>query len=384
MRRILIIVNSAFILILLINFFYYRNLYRQQTNYIVELLDRQVQIVGLEVDSINYAFTSDLNQIIYNTKNPSKFFDKSRPEIKYAITEQMKLFYSKYRDFITKIRLYDNNLNEYTLSKDESKNEWIESEFISLDQRTIETKEVLIKNGNEFNYYGVFFVNGQPTGNIAVTVDYKKYFNKLFSKYNLKDYQWQWVLADDGEIIYDNNENVPVYSEINKIISDLQEGIVANIVHSATIGEKKFEVLSSYFSTQLLLRDIGIVFSAPTVFFQKYIISNSLLIVTITLILILIIILVFWRYLKRQQESIKELTESKRILKQLISQMPVGVIIYNSKREILEANKIAAEYYSYNVEDEMIGKIFPETNFDRENEYFSKYLAGKFDPNNLL
>ncbi|HCI54415.1 MAG TPA: hypothetical protein PK910_06545, partial [Bacteroidales bacterium] len=146
MRRILIIVNSAFILILLINFFYYRNLYRQQTNYIVELLDRQVQIVGLEVDSINYAFTSDLNQIIYNTKDPLKFFDKSRPEIKYAITEQMKLFYSKYRDFITKIRLYDNNLNEYTLSKDESKNEWIESEFISLDQRKIETKEVLNKN----------------------------------------------------------------------------------------------------------------------------------------------------------------------------------------------------------------------------------------------
>ncbi len=384
MRRILIIVNSAFILILLINFFYYRNLYRQQTNYIVELLDRQVQIVGLEVDSINYAFTSDLNQIIYNTKDPLKFFDKSRPEIKYAITEQMKLFYSKYRDFITKIRLYDNNLNEYTLSKDESKNEWIESEFISLDQRKIETKEVLNKNGNEFNYYGVFFVNGQPTGNIEVTVDYKKYFNKLFSKYNLKDYQWQWVLADDGEIIYDNNENVPVYSEINKIISDLQEGIVANIVHSATIGGKKFEVLSSYFSTQLLLRDIGIVFSAPTVFFQKYIIRNSLLIVTITLILILIIILVFWRYLNKQQESIKELTESKRILKQLISQMPVGVIIYNSKREILEANKIAAEYYSYNMEDEMIGKIFPETNFNGENEYFSKYLAGKFAPEQFI
>ena len=384
MKRILIIVNSAFILILLINFFYYRNLYRQQTNYIVELLDRQVQIVGLEVDSINYAFTSDLNQIIFNTKDPSKFFDKSRPEIKYTISEQMKLFYSKYRDFVTKIRLYDNNFNEYTLSKDESKNEWIEGEFISLDQRHIEPKEILIKTNNEFNYYSVFFVNGRPAGNIAVTVDYKRYFSKLFSKYNLKDYQWQWVLAEDGEIIYDNNENFPVYSEINKIISDLQQGIVANMVHSATVGGKKLEVLSSYFSTQLLLRDLGIVFSAPTVFFQKYIIRNSLLIVTITLILIQVIIFVFWRYLKKQEQSIKELTESEKVLKQLISQMPVGVIIYNKKREILEANRIAAEYYSYTVDDEMIGKIFPETTFNGENDYFSKYLAGKFSPEQFI
>jgi len=350
----------------------------------VELLDRQVQIVGLEVDSINYAFTSDLNQIIFNTKDPSKFFDKSRPEIKYTISEQMKLFYSKYRDFVTKIRLYDNNFNEYTLSKDESKNEWIEGEFISLDQRHIEPKEILIKTNNEFNYYSVFFVNGRPAGNIAVTVDYKRYFSKLFSKYNLKDYQWQWVLAEDGEIIYDNNENFPVYSEINKIISDLQQGIVANMVHSATVGGKKLEVLSSYFSTQLLLRDLGIVFSAPTVFFQKYIIRNSLLIVTITLILIQVIIFVFWRYLKKQEQSIKELTESEKVLKQLISQMPVGVIIYNKKREILEANRIAAEYYSYTVDDEMIGKIFPETTFNGENDYFSKYLAGKFSPEQFI
>ena len=52
MRKILILVYSAF-LIMLSNYFYYKNLYNKQISYIVELLDRQVQIVGLSVDATN-------------------------------------------------------------------------------------------------------------------------------------------------------------------------------------------------------------------------------------------------------------------------------------------------------------------------------------------
>ena len=47
MRRILIPVYSVFILILLANYIYYKSLYNKQINYIIDLLDRQVQIVGL-------------------------------------------------------------------------------------------------------------------------------------------------------------------------------------------------------------------------------------------------------------------------------------------------------------------------------------------------
>ena len=41
----------------------------------------------------------------------------------------------------------------------------------------------------------------------------KKYFSEIFSVFNLKDYQWQWVVSDSGEIIYDNNENKIEYSQ---------------------------------------------------------------------------------------------------------------------------------------------------------------------------
>lgn len=383
MRRVIILVYSAFLLIMLINFFYYKNLYKKQVNYIIELLDRQDQIVGLEVDSTNNNFVSDLTQINFS-QDLTRFFDKTKADVKYRVEEQLKLFFSKYKDFVTKIRIYDSNLNEFTLSWDETKNDWIPGEYTALDQREIVSMEKLVQKDNEFLYYATILKNGKPDGNIVVTVDYKKYFLKLFSEFNIKKFQWQWVLSDKGEIIYDNYEKPIKYTEIDKITSELANGTIANIVHEAEVDGKRMEILSSYYSTQLLQRDLGLIFSAPTDFFQKYIIRNSIFIVIGTLLIVQLIIIIFMRYLKSQKTEMQRLTDSERMLMRLIEEMPVGVIIHNQSREILKANKVAAEFYSYGNESDMLGKIFPETTLHGDNDYFSKNLGGAFNPDQFV
>jgi signal transduction histidine kinase/CheY-like chemotaxis protein len=387
MRKVLILVYSAFLIIMLANYFYYQSLYNKQINYIVKLLDRQVQIVGLEVDSTNNDFGNDLAKICFSN-DLTKFYDKSKPDIRYRVTEQMKLFFSKYKDFVTKIRLYDNNLNEYTLFKDETKknNEWIEGDFIALDQRHIVKRDSLEEINGEFNYYETILGNngGVQFGNIMVTVDYKKFFQKLFSKFNLKDYQWQWVVSDKGEVIFDNNVPPPKYSQINRIVEAISNGAISNITHEAVIGGKKQEILSSYYSTQLLQRDLGLVFSARTDFFQKYIIRNSIFIVIGTLLIIQLIILIFWRFIKSRESDMARLSDSESTLMKLIEEMPVGVIIHNYNREILKSNKVAASLYSYEKESEMHGKIFPETSLPDNSDYFSKYLGGSFQPDQFV
>ena len=383
MRRVIILAYSAFLVIMIANFFYYKNLYKKQINYIVELLDRQVQIVGLEVDSTNNSFVSDLTQINFS-QDLTRFFDKNQPDIKNRVKEQMKLFFSKYKDFVTKIRIYDSNLNEFTLSKDEVKNDWIEGEFTALDQRKIEVMEKLVKTDNEFDYYLTILKNGKPDGNIVVAVDYKRYFLKLFSEFNLKEYQWQWVVSNAGEIIFDNNGKSIKYGQIDKITSELSNGSISNIVHEAVIDGKKLEIISSYYSTQLLQRDLGLVFSAPTDFFQKYIIRNSIFIVIGTLLVVQLIILIFWRYMRSQKTEMQRFIDSERMLMRLIEEMPVGVIIHNRNREIIKSNKVAAGFYSYTNETDMLGKIFPETSLPDDNDYFSKNLGGTFNPDQFV
>lgn len=383
MRRILILVYSAFLVILIANYIYYKSLYNKQINYIVDLLDRQVQIVGLSVDSTNYGFMSDFNKISFS-EELSLFF--TNPENMLSTKEKMKSFFSKYNEFVTGIKLFDNNKNEFTLKKDDNGN-WLEQPYTLHVQGEIFKMEKLVPESNQYDYYlpVINKVTNETIGNIVVTVDYQRYFKAIFSEFNLKDYQWQWVVNDSGAIIYDNNPNKVVYSQLDKIVAGLATGSVANIIHKAKINDKQEELISSYYSTQLLQkRDLGLVFSAPANRFQKYIIRNSLLIVIGTLLLIQAIIFLFWRKVKSLKAEMEGLRTSEKMLFKLIEEMPVGVIIHNKNREILKANKVAAAQYSYQNEKDMKGKLFPESSLPGESEYYSKNLGGSFNPEQFV
>ena len=382
MKRILILVYSAFLIIMVANYFYYKSLYNKQINYIVELLDRQVQIVGLSVDSTNYGFSSDFNRISFS-QDLTSFF--TNPVSQAGAKEMMKTFFSKYNEFVTGIKLYDNNKNEFTLKKDDN-GDWLEQPYTLHVQGEIYKMEKPMRENQKFSYYlPVINKDTKETiGNIVVTVDYQNYFRELFSEFNLKDYQWQWVVSDSGEIVYDNNMNNINYHQLTKITKGLATGSVENFKHKATINGREVDLLSSYYSTQLLQRNLGIVFSATTNKFQKYIIRNSLLLVLGTLLLIQAIIFLFWRFVKAQKTEMEGLRNSEKMLFKLIEEMPVGVIVHNKNREILKANKVAATQYSYASEMEMKGKIFPETSFPGESDYYSKNLGGTFNPDQFV
>jgi len=381
MKKLLIFVYTAFILILLVNFFYYRSLYNKQINYITALLDRQVQIVGLSVDSTNNYFTSDLNQIILSGDLDSFFNDKDK---RYQITDKMKLFYSKYKDFVTGIKIFDHNRNEFTLKKDEV-GDWLEqSPYVLHIQGEIIDRDKLLEENKKFNYYLPIYENNVAVGDIVVTVDYQNYFTKTFSVFNLKDYQWQWVVSDSGNIIFSNSISKITYSRIKIITASIENGTMNNIIHKAEIKGKSKEVISSFYPVQLLQRNLCLVFTTPTELFQKYIIRNSIIIVTGTLLLMLLIISMFMKYLRKQKSETKQLSESEKMLFMLIEEMPVGVIIHNKNGEIIKANKIAAIQYSYHGEAEMKGKIFPETSYPESSDYFSKNLVGTFNPDQFV
>jgi signal transduction histidine kinase/CheY-like chemotaxis protein len=296
----------------------------------------------------------------------------------------MKIFFTKYQGFVTGIKIYDNKRNEFTLKKDTETEEWLEQIFVLHVQAEIFGMEKPVRIGRKYEYYLPVISDNEAIGNIVVSVDYQNYFSEIFKVFNLKDYQWQWVVSDSGQIIYDNFGSKISYKQIDKITQGLADGSVDHIIHKAEIDGENREILSSYYSSQLLQRDLGLVFSAPTDFFQKYIIRNSLFIVLATLFLIQVIIYILWRYIKKQREDKEKLQASEKMLFRLIEEMPVGVIIHNKNREIIKANKIAASQYSYAEESDMLGKIFPETSASDESDYYSKNLGAAFKPDQFV
>lgn len=388
MKRVLIIVYSAFLIIMLANYFYYKNLYNKQIEYITELLGRQVQLVGQSVDATNTGFRSEINQIFFN-EDIARFFTET--DYQYRVREKMKWFFSKNQEIVTGMRLSDNKKNEYTLKQDADTKEWLEQDpYLRQEQGEISEREQLVQENKQFNFYQpvIDLKTNQTIGNLVVTVDYQKYFKEIFTAFNLQDYQWQSVVTDSGVIVYDNYPYQPGetvrYTKLPEIGESIAAGSNDDITQNVIINGKSQKIISSYYSSYLLERDLGLVFSSKTELFQKYIIRNSIFIVLGTLFLIQLIILAFWRYLKSQKSEMERLRASENMLFKLIDEMPFGVLIHNRNREIIKANSVAANLYSYSSETEMKGKIFPETNLPGDSDYFSKNLGSSFQPDQFV
>jgi len=381
MRRILIIVISAFMVIIAANIIYFESLYNKQIDYRVTLLDRQAQAAGLSIDSTNNGFASDFSQIILND-DISGFFSDAGSRTRSV--DRMKLFFSRYGDLVTGIKFYDTNRNEFSLKKDETGINWLEQTFVLHVQGEIMPREQLISEGRNFVYHLPVMKDGLPVGNVVVDIDYQKYFRQIFNTFGFQEYQWQWVVSDSGKIIYNNSSERLTYPKISKIIAVIENGASGNLVHRAESNGLSQEIISSYYSTQLLQKHFGIIFSSPTDNYRKSLIMNSIPLIAGTLLIILLLAWFLMRQLKSRDAEIERLESSERMLLKMIEENPVGIVILKSNREIIKANRAAAEQYGYQGAEEMTGQILPETSLTGENDYFSKHLGGTFRPDQFV
>ncbi len=126
MKKINIIAFSVFLLIMLGNVLFFRNLYRHQIEYSVKFLDRQVKIVGSDIDNTSMYIVSDLTEIDFSEEMALFFSDRNVNE---RAKEKIKLYYSKYEDIIVGLMLYNNTGDVYTIFKDEERNSWLDGSY---------------------------------------------------------------------------------------------------------------------------------------------------------------------------------------------------------------------------------------------------------------
>lgn len=393
MKKLTLFAYLIFVLILGLNAVYYNNLYQKQLNYIIKLLSQQVQLIGSEVGETNLYFESDVNKIFFGEPMESFFSDET---VKSRVIEKLKFFYTKYDDFVVNITMHNTNAEVFSLYRDiDSDDAWIDNTYLAQTQREILQNDLLKENRERYDFYLPYLASdGTIIGNLVVTVDYLRYFNTQFAKYKLEDYQWQWMIGPEGEVIYDNYYTTdPVLLNttpelnirgVDQIADDLRNEISGNRLHQFVADGTTHTLISCYHPVTLLKKDFGLVFSAPTDFYQKYIIRNSLLIVTLTLVLVHLIIIFFRRFIKRQNRAEQLLRSSEKTMINLIEELPVGVIVTTPSKEVIMANSSAASMFSYKHQEEMKGKLMPENLHSGEGLYFAENLGQGSDGSQFM
>lgn len=365
MKKISIVVYSAFVLIMLVNVIFYLSLYNNQIEYSIKILDRQVRIVGSDVDNTNLYLISDLTEIDFSD-DVSRFFTDN--EVNQRAKEKIKLYYSKYEDLIVGFMIYNTAGDVYTLFKDNERNLWLDGTYRAQNPPRIYMEDHLESDRDKYKFYLPILKEGQVLGNFVITMDFKGYFSSLFAKYNLEEYQWQWLVNDSGVIVLDNHGGDVEYSQLRRINDQLNEGVSGRLTHQMKTDGLSSEIISAFYPVSIVGLNYGIVFSAPTDFFQKYIVRNALLMGILTMTIILLIIILFQSHYRRQKRMLKETRETQDTLNSIVDQMPAGIIIYDSDREIVKVNQHAAHLFSYENGEEMTGKLIPDLS---RNEYVS-------------
>ncbi|MDZ7738193.1 MAG: response regulator [Bacteroidales bacterium] len=393
MKRLTILTVALFLIILLINAIYYHSMYQKQVDYVKNLLGQQIAIIGAEVNNTNITFESDLNEIIMK-EDFLHFFDEDGEDVRERITEKLKFYYSKYDNFVETIEYNNRHARVFMLYKDSEDDEWIANTYLAQNQKELLSRDELVPRRNKWDLAQPVYSEGEVIGNIIITVDYIGYFNNIFSKYKLEEQQWQWLIDNEGQVVFSNYFANDImrwddYGELNirslpQIYKNIDEGINGNIVHAVEVDGESREVISSYYAVELLRREFGMVFSAPADFYQVYIIRNSLLIVSLTILLVAVLILFHRRFISRQAAEAKRMRQSEKTFMRLIDLMPVGVVIVNVDKEVIRANENACQMFSYKDSEEMEGKIMPETLHSGEGIFFAENLGSGFEPNQFM
>ena len=357
---------------MLVTAVFYLSLYRNQIEYSNKILDRQVMIAGSDIDNTSMYIVSDLNEIDFSDDIPDFFTD---PSVNERVRERMKLYYSKYEDIIVGLMLYNNEGDVYTLFKDEERNSWLDGTYRAQNVPEIFDVERLEADRDRYKYYLPVLKEGETLGNLVLTIDFNKYFARVLAKYNLDQYQWQWVINDTAAIIFDNHGGEVLYNQVQKIAEAVINGNSGRITHRMESGGVTNEILSAYYPVTLFGLDFGTVFSAPTDFFRKYMVRNSIILGVLTMLTLLFIIFLYRFSARKQNRKLSETGDSERTLLSIIDQIPVGLLIYNSGREVLRANRQAAALFSYENENEMTGKLVPDLSGNKTGSDDSRIIT---------
>ena len=370
MRKIYLSVFGIIAILVVINLYYYSQIFNQQVEFQQNFLLKQTQLCGYEIEQTGFEFSSDLNKILFS-EDISRFFESE--EIKSRTIQDIELFYEKYKYLITGIEVYDNKFNVFYDYKG-SKGGFIRDEYVAQAQKEIYLREKTVRHNDKYVLIMPIFNNNRVTGNFAVSINYLNFFKKIFEKSYLENVQWQWLISSEGEVVLNNlvKQNYEV-SKLAWIVDELNEGLQGALRHEIYFNGNPVDVISAFYPTRILNKEFGVVFSLRTDYVFKVIIKNFSILSLLTIFLIFLIVFIFIFFIRKIKAEKQHVQESEQSLKQIIELLPLGILVIGKDKKIKRINKKAKEMFTLENENDLVGKdiserfIVGENYLDRDN-----------------
>ncbi|MDF1573789.1 MAG: response regulator [Bacteroidales bacterium] len=336
---------------------------QRYNDYLNRTLFSQSRLYGEHMETTLLQFSSDINQELnkydYSEifKDPEKFQDAKRG---------IRLFFTKYRDLVTRISVYDNRKNFFALYLEVNNNfgkedVFVVDSFTTRRQMDLSVLERVEQNGSKLEYHYPYFGPDIVEGNVVVQVDLQRFTERAFKLYpQVSDRSWQWVLDSDGQIIIDNFRADTILVEDLQLLSDSinaeASGIIEHLIIGVNGGREK--VQTAYYPISIYSRKMGVMLSLGKGEIYRLFVRNNLIIGILTQLLITGLVVYLLLLLGRQKRSEKKLMLSETVLRQIIEHFPMGILIIDKQNIIRNMNSAGQRMLFLGKASDLVGKDF--------------------------
>jgi len=335
-------------------------------NYVNELLISQSQLCGEHMEKTLNQFNNDINQEL---KGLNTFDDEGifRDPAKFeAATQSLRLFYTKYRDLITRIALYDDQKNFYGiyLNTDDTpgkSDQFVVDSFATRRQERLYPRDRIEQDGSVLEYYYPLLGLDVVNGNVVVEVDFQQYAETIFRLYPLgKTVNWQWVLDENGKIMLGNFGEDSLRIGSVDILSDSVRAEASGLIqhYLYTANGNKDKVFTAYYPLSIYTKKIGVMFSASRARFFTFFVQSNLLVAILSQLLATFLVIYLLVALAKQRKRELHLKLSETVLRQIIEHFPMGILILDEDEIIRHINSAAHRMLFLGKSNDLVGKDF--------------------------
>ena len=363
MNRSSLISGFILFLILALNGIAMLSVNRRYVNFLNETLQQQSQLCGEYMENSLLQFSSDIAQEL-NEYNYSEIFGD--PDKFRMATQSMRLFYTKYRDLITRIAVYDNQKNFYALYL-ESQNTFGKSDtfvvdsFPTRDQRRLYTRDRVEQLGSILRYYYPYFGEDVVKGNVMVEVDIDRFAREIFHLYPTgQPVNWHWLVDADKNIILNNFPSDSFRIMNLEVLVDSLQAEASGIMKHEIVNAKgkKERVYTAYYPLSIYARKMGVMFTASQTGFFQFFLQRNLLVAILSQVLVIGLVIYLLVALARYRRDEKQVKLSEILLRQTIEHFPVGIMILDGKNIIRNINSAAQKMLFTGSHESLEGKDF--------------------------
>lgn len=339
------------------------NINKRYVNFLTETLLSQSQLCGEYMENTLLQFSSDINHELDKYTYSEIFGDPAKFR---EATQSLRLFYTKYRDLITNISVYDDKKNFYALYLD-TEDKFGKSDSFMVDsfprkyQLNLNSRHRVEQKGSILKYYYPYFGDDEVNGNVMVQVDIERFARDIFNLYPVgKTVTWQWILDAGGDIILHNFDSDSI--EIDGIAA-LTDSIINEA--SGIIGHEFFDregskvrAYTAYYPLSIYSKKMGVMFSVDRRQFFNFFLHRNLQVAISSQVLVTGLVIYLLIGLSRMQKKEKRLKLSEIVFRQIIEHYPVGIMIIDDMNIIRNINTAAQKMLFLSKSDNLVGKEF--------------------------